>query len=555
MLHLSLISRRIPVIPVAALSAVAITLNSPWLVAQDSAAEATNAAASVPAAAVPVTVVTPPTIEQVHKALDLSEMAARRGLIPLSMEAVEKSLSFGPPLITHSAPPTLKLSSARVDTSIPPPPLPAEHVRHRIRNHIAAMLPLWKQAVGANAVYDTLKSVVFPANLSRDVALYGQPAAVRTTDPLEFADITGVAETLISVAADSNNSEDLLAALWDDSKQHSVAARLLSARVLLLQSAGDLIPMPSDDVTQRLSASVTNAVQLSEHGLSRETAELMAVTARDLMESGLCREQSAELATCAAHSLWAMDDRPGPVADAAVFTAAQICFSVGRTNESVSLLELLTKDRNSAGSTSNASTSSGSASLNAGKGRDLLPLTDRVARELFARGLVPEAVRILPTESVESYRRQFQSALRRDHPDVAPVPSAARSPSDRSSANHAKDSGLRLPGIRSGTDVGDDDAGVRICWCDLNGGPSRVLYRLTDVRRVTALSVSQDGRRLALEAAFPDERLPSDSSVFLCDADGSQLSTIGRACLPSLSADGHRLLCSRYSPHRGIWIA
>ena len=66
---------------------------------------------------------------------------------------------------------------------------------------------------------------------------------------------------------------------------------------------------------------------------------------------------------------------------------------------------------------------------------------------------------------------------------------------------------------------------------------------------------SPDGRFVAFDAWQEESGESSaDAHVFVAALDGSRIIDLGDGAMPSWSADGRYVVCSRYSPNHGIWI-
>jgi TolB protein len=118
---------------------------------------------------------------------------------------------------------------------------------------------------------------------------------------------------------------------------------------------------------------------------------------------------------------------------------------------------------------------------------------------------------------------------------------------------------IMVLGSLSGTVVADDavdpDAGftVRLFIAKSDGSEPRPLFKAPDVTSQGSPSWSRDGRLVAFDGWRKAES-GSAASIFVVNADGSNLRRLTAGAMPSLSPQGHRIAFSRYSQGSGIWI-
>ncbi|HVJ86394.1 MAG TPA: hypothetical protein VM452_12165 [Caulifigura sp.] len=81
------------------------------------------------------------------------------------------------------------------------------------------------------------------------------------------------------------------------------------------------------------------------------------------------------------------------------------------------------------------------------------------------------------------------------------------------------------------------------------------LFEVRDFYPVNSPRVSSDGSRLAFDGwkSRNGEQLP-DATILTCRLDGSELREVARGAMPSWSADGRMLCCSRYKADQGVWL-
>ena len=108
----------------------------------------------------------------------------------------------------------------------------------------------------------------------------------------------------------------------------------------------------------------------------------------------------------------------------------------------------------------------------------------------------------------------------------------------------------RILRVESGEPAADQ---IWICVLNTDTNQSEVLFTLPDFQNVSFPVVSPAGESLAFAATFPGEVVTSDSHLYVCGMDGTGLRELGPGTMPSWSPRGRRLVCSRYSPDRGVW--
>ncbi|MDG2131124.1 MAG: hypothetical protein P8K08_24205 [Fuerstiella sp.] len=467
----------------------------------------------------------PPTVEQVNSALDVAVMAAKNGLPRLSLEALQKSLGDGPPTVS-TIPPDTKIvyQGARVNTSVPVPKPPLEAIRDRIPDTIFGLSEFWKQSAQAKDVYLALRDVVLPPGRRTEAFLYSLPVKVSRLQPNRMPRTESVAQALVFWARKADLVNDLHRHLEDRSLKDSPEGILL---VLLIA-----LEIRDQSAIEEQSARL---LQLLDGGTNRRTAEMVAFVGMNFQRDGQFPEVAAELLHQAGLTIAGLDllepEEDSP-ARAVLLAAARSRFALGQRIEAVELLRqylaVKVEGRYSASS----------------PGLDSQKL-ETVGRELYRRGMVADAREVLGQVSADSFERRYRAQGLISH-SPSPVTSGGIAPP------------LAMPAtLRSAANIKNRQSVANEIWfcaLDIETRQSKLLFTLPDFQSVASLAVSPDGLHIAFDATFPGEAMTSDTQIFIVSLDGTAIRSMGRGTMPSWSPEGRRLVCSRYSPAKGIWI-
>lgn len=93
-----------------------------------------------------------------------------------------------------------------------------------------------------------------------------------------------------------------------------------------------------------------------------------------------------------------------------------------------------------------------------------------------------------------------------------------------------------------------------VCSHDLDSqsdDATQRLFSVTQVQTVEFLNVSSDGQRFV----FSGKTQPlADSSIWVCNLDGSDMRNLGKGTMPLWSPGGQRIVFSRTGSEQGVWI-
>ncbi|MEO2018603.1 MAG: hypothetical protein ABGZ53_29985 [Fuerstiella sp.] len=114
---------------------------------------------------------------------------------------------------------------------------------------------------------------------------------------------------------------------------------------------------------------------------------------------------------------------------------------------------------------------------------------------------------------------------------------------------------LFLPG-RSGAQesVQTPSPQIWMCSLDLQTHESTKLFEITHLGSVGSPSLSSDGQRIAFEGALHGAQPTSDSHVWVCHSDGSDMRDLGPGAMPTWSPRGRRIAFCKHSPEHGVWV-
>ena len=452
------------------------------------------------------------SVEAVSRALDIAEQSAAAGQADVSIRAVVGGLRFGPPTrVQFPASEPIRHWGARVDTSRPVPPGPAEALARRVPIVVRRLEPLWAEHAGSTSAWQAVRDVVFPREQMFRSYPYADRAQMSPLRPDRFEPVDSLLTLLVDsagrAAALPTLAEEILARRADQSAETYAAALLVSLR---LSAAGQ----QHTDLVQRLQSMRT----LDGLALSPGQCELLASVAAEYYRERRDLTVAAGIlaAVTATVERSQHDDH---VTGAMMLLAARCQLAVGRTDEAVQSLRVYL----------------GEEATSKGGRQARMRRADVVSRELFSRGLVSEAARLLPAETVETLTRRYdlRTGEQRPGPAVQLAPRATLVP---------------LP---DGRPVADQ---ICLCRLDLTTQTSQALFAAPDFVHVASPALSPDGRFLAFDACFPGEPITSAGRIYLIDLAQGRMRYLVDGTLPSWSPGGGRLTYSAVSPSRGVWM-
>lgn len=466
----------------------------------------------------------PPTIQQVERALNIAERAAETGLIDLSQKAVVRALAWGSPTVSEVADTyEIRISGARVDTSKPLPPTAADALRMRIPPLLKRLLHQWEQHSDSADIYATLKSVVLPQNRPGNAWFYSPQLRIDSLHPYRLPAAENIAGELVMHASRSQQLDALKQEFGKPAGQTTADWHLLAVMVGVALS---------DSVFA--DAHIGAFQEAIFRNAQRSTAEIAAVTGRNLAENGKAPDAAAKLLAIAAETIANLDQHaplPNSAARAVLLEAARAQFAIGLDADGIRLLKLL-RTLNVHGELSSPAS-------------EVFDERVRIiGQELYRRGLGAEARVLLgktPASEVEAAYLSTELLGSLTHGNVK--------------RPDLSDGSSRLRVI-TGTSV-DVDANAKQVWIaalDTVKKESRVLFAFPTVQNISFLSVSPDGAELSFAATLPGEVVTSDSRIYVCRLSDGTSSCLGPGTMPSWSPGGRCLACCCYSPKRGVWV-
>ena len=93
-----------------------------------------------------------------------------------------------------------------------------------------------------------------------------------------------------------------------------------------------------------------------------------------------------------------------------------------------------------------------------------------------------------------------------------------------------------------------------LCSLDLQTHETAKLFELTHLESVGSVSLSGDGERIAFEGTVHGTQAASDSHVWVCNSDGSEMRDLGPGAMPTWSPRGKRIAFCKRSPEHGVWV-
>lgn len=465
----------------------------------------------------------PPTVEQVQQALDIAELSARNQLVDLSLTAVQRALQSGPPTVsTKTPPPSVQTQGSRIDISQPAQISPVRIVRTRIPQTIRRLSESWNGHADPQRVYETLRSVVLPPNRPNEVFLYPAGGSAKSGAGLPSA--YSVGHELIRAAALAKSLPETVRAIQSRGLDHSADAMLLLLLCALETQDANGVSKYSERLGKIVSAGCTpDTVRLAANagGLVRRRTDDSQAAAQILY---------AAAKTSLTISRYDSDTSFGSTTIA--MEGVRSSFAAGHDANAIELLKLCL-----AGEELRQQRSQSTGAL--GRIREV------VASELYGRGLVGTARELLGVATAAEFESRYLNPLLLSADGSAPerlIPAVAVATQARV-----------LP--FTGNVVADDvEQQVWICSLDTDTNQSTILFTLPDFQNVSFPVVSPDGQQLAFAATFPGQVVTSDSRIYIVPLTGTSIRELGRGTLPSWSPEGRRLVCSRYSPDRGVWL-
>lgn len=462
-----------------------------------------------------------PTIEQVNQALDLAEKAARHGLTDLSMQAVRRSLAYGPPTVSTAVPDKpLRHFGARVDTSRELPLTARQRIDQRIPSTVNQLADTWGRSSEPNTVYAAVRDVVFPPGRPTQAFLYSLPIKLDPLQPDRIPLVPSLVDTLLHWAEEAGQLDDLRQQLNDRDLKRSAPA----------MAVGLLVGLKSNDLSavQRYTDGIS---QLADVGLNRQAAEFLTTVGIKMRRVGQSPIAAAQLLETAGRALQKIDQLEKPkvtIGPTVLVLAARCWFSVGDSKRGVAMLREYLGDAKETEFVSN------------GAARKV----DIVGKELFSRGLNKEGLELLGPKLSAHFERRFQISA---SDDVAEI--------DWSPRSQFGDQPLARATPLS--DVAADEESIReiwLCRLDLTTNTSKRLFAFPDFQHVASPAVSSDGVMLCFEASFPGEAITSGSRIYLMEISTGKMRCLGQGTLPSWSPGGKRIVFSSFLPTRGVWI-
>ncbi len=95
---------------------------------------------------------------------------------------------------------------------------------------------------------------------------------------------------------------------------------------------------------------------------------------------------------------------------------------------------------------------------------------------------------------------------------------------------------------------------IWMCSLDLQTSQSTKLFQITHLASVGSPSLSSDRQHIAFEGALPGAQPTSDSHVWVCNIDGSEMQDLGPGAMPTWSPRGKRIAFCKHSPEHGVWV-
>lgn len=465
--------------------------------------------------------VAPPTIEQAEKALQIAQMAAENGLTDLSQRAVVESLQWGPPTISSAVDTyDIRIEGARVDTSRPVPRTAVQKFNDELPTKLLTLVRQWQQGgVTPKKLFATLQTVVLPPQRPNRAFFYRIVDSNADRHPYQIPQSTSLADMMLQQATTAGQLSKLVEQL--ESRTERALPELMLLAVVAAAEDGD---------QDRLSESV-QAFEVSLRG--RQQPELITETVfagLRLFHSGRHLRVAARLLEIAADTVSQTNDvSPTQLPPQAVILAGiRAQFAVSRNAEAIRLLSSFLQF---GGSPSDAQTV-----------EEWNPLDVAVAaRELYRRGLQAEARQLLGEQVI-----QFEEAYAPGMLDIDSDHPQRYLPDNLVTQTQA------VPGRNVDPDA--HAAAVWLCTLNLETNTSGIMFAFPDFQNVSSPIVSPDGNAVAFAATEPGEVLTSDSKLYVCQLPDGPLHCVGNGTMPSWSPAGNRLVCSRYSPDRGVWI-
>lgn len=465
----------------------------------------------------------PPTVEQVQQALDIAELSAHNQLIDLSQKAVQRALQSGPPTVsTATPPPSVQTVGSRIDIMRPVQAPPVQIVRTRITKTVRQLSEVWRQQGDPQRLYETLRSIVLPPNRPNELFLYASPGTANTE--IRMPDVYCVGHELIRSAAAAERIPDLIQSIQSRGLDHSDDATLLLLLCALETNDGTGVSKYSERLGQILvSGSNPDSVQLAANAgilVRRKTDDAKA--AADILYA----------AAKTSLTINRYDSESDFGSTAIAREGIRSCFAARREHHAIELLKLCLAGEDQHPQRQQSTTDAGGT-------REL------VARELYGRGLIPIARDLLGQKYAQGFESRYRHAalLNSDQSQVKPLATTAP----------VRTKARVLP-IDESLPAADIEDQIWICALNTETAQSQVLLTLPDFQNVTSPVVSPDGQQLAFAATFPAEVVTSDSRIYVAAMDGTSIRELGSGTLPSWSPGGRRLVCSRYSPNRGVWL-
>lgn len=458
------------------------------------------------------------SVEAVERALDIAEQAAEHGLSEVSIRAAVGALRFGPPTrIDFPSADAIRHWGARVDTSKPIPPGPAESLAQRIPELVRELEAQWIEQAGAKRAYLAMRDVVLPDEQAFRSFPYAERASVNPLQPDRFVPVNSLAMSLVDSAIRANALPDLARSILDRTSDNSVQTYALALLVALRLSDTE-----ADGDVVRLVKRLQDSLDLDGMAMTSEQSELIASVATLYYRDRRYPKVASRVFASIIRSFRQSQGMDSPARNAIALLAARAQFAAGQPEAAAASLAVYI----------------GPAATSPAQRQSRTRRQDTASRELFSRGLISEARELLPEEIVAAYARRYRLA-----PDSKPTTGKK--------TVRISDRNVRIVPTSDARSLDDQ---IWICRLDLTSGVSRTLFALPDFAHVSSPSISPDGRLLAFDACFPGEPVTSAGRIYVADIEKLTIRHVVDGVMPSWSPQGKRLAYSAFSPSRGVWM-
>lgn len=465
----------------------------------------------------------PITHRQLRQAFQIARLTADEGFPLVSMDAVQLSLTEGPPTDAIVPDVEFQFRSARIDTSLyaNQKTLTPEQ---EVQTQLTALVQKWNQLGVAPAdISNVLNAVLLPDRRQSEVFLYTGPPRSNTSNRNLLPTIPGIAILAVDWAQQARQLDHLHQLTVNRLPAAGATGHILAALISLRQKDAATLQQHLQDTTASLDAAVPRSAIM----LAAEIADRAGRSGMATAEAGRLLDKAAILI----RERDKLEQTNQSDSQALQLAAARALFRSGQNAQAVKRLhDYITTQVPSLHSSNNHDGHTNQLKAVAGN-------------ELYGRGLVTEARQLLG-DYAPVIEQKFALTINLETPSETSL----------RDSSPPKTTPQIVPFDRDVQSTDSEQSVIIGQRHDLATGQPTTLFTLPDFGYAASPAVCTDGHRIAFHATVKGNPSRAASRIYIAELDGSSITDLGPGAMPAWSPQGHRLTVSRYTPARGIWV-